>query len=61
VGSVSGPEALLKLLVPFTPERTLPSGSIEPFAERFEFPYTYSDDKPRYSGQYLLSAAAALG
>jgi hypothetical protein len=47
VGSVSGPEALLKLLVPFTPERTLLSGSIEPVAERFEFPYTCGDDKLR--------------
>jgi hypothetical protein len=34
--------------------------TIEPVAERFELPYTYGD-KLRYSGQYVLVAAVALG
>jgi hypothetical protein len=34
--------------------------AIEPVAERFELPYTYGD-KLRYSGQYVLIAAVALG
>jgi hypothetical protein len=34
--------------------------TIEPVAERFELPYTYGD-KLRYSGQYVLIAAVALG
>jgi hypothetical protein len=34
--------------------------AIEPVAERFELPYTYGD-RLRYSGQYVLIAAVALG
>jgi hypothetical protein len=34
--------------------------TIEPVAERFELPYTYGD-RLRYSGQYVLIAAVALG
>lgn len=34
--------------------------AMEPVAERFELPYTYGD-KLRYSGQYVLIAAVALG
>lgn len=33
---------------------------LEPVAERFKLPYTYGD-KLRYSGQYVLIAAVALG
>lgn len=33
---------------------------IEPVAERFKLPYTYGD-RLRYSGQYVLLAAVALG
>jgi hypothetical protein len=34
--------------------------AVGPVAERFELPYTYGD-KLRYSGQYVLIAAVALG
>lgn len=34
--------------------------AVEPVAERFKLPYTYGD-KLRYSGQYVLVAAVALG
>lgn len=34
--------------------------ALEPVAERFKLPYTYGD-KLRYSGQYVLIAAVALG
>lgn len=33
---------------------------LQPVAERFKLPYTYGD-KLRYSGQYVLIAAVALG
>ncbi len=35
-------------------------GVIAPVAERFKLPYTYGD-RLRYSGQYVLLAAVALG
>ena len=67
MGSVPGHRTLLKrgilesyiALVPFTPGRTLLSGSIEPIAERFELPCAYGDEL-RYSSQYVLIAAVAL-
>ena len=34
--------------------------ALEPVAERFKLPYTYGD-KLRFSGQYVLIAAVALG
>lgn len=34
--------------------------TLRPAAERFKLPYTYGD-KLRYSGQYVLVAAVALG
>ena len=34
--------------------------TLKPVAERFKLPYTYGD-RMRYSGQYVLVAAVALG
>ncbi len=34
--------------------------AVEPVAERYELPYTYGD-RLRYSGQYVLIVAVALG
>ena len=34
--------------------------ALKPVAERFKLPYTYGD-RMRYSGQYVLVAAVALG
>jgi hypothetical protein len=34
--------------------------AVEPVADRYNLPYTYGD-KLRYSGQYVLIAAVALG